>query len=182
MVCRYQAVAQRGRPSREKELLRRRHFMQPYRVIKMAAAARLEIPWLGDFPQMNLVLWRWIFTRSRNDGWVNSAEGGNHMRSPTTRYIKCAVERIHGVAPRLAALAGCCCELSIECELSHRRLPSGGLWYATFYSVDRRMERCSRCDFNSGHWLEIATDEGTAWHGQGSVGEICKEIWIWSVR
>jgi hypothetical protein len=85
------------------------------------------------------------------------------MRSPITIYIRCAVERIHGVAPRLATLAAVAavsCQSIASYHTADCRVED--CWYATFYSVDIGMGRCSRCSFYGGHWLEIATaDERT---------------------
>jgi hypothetical protein len=56
-------------------------------------------------------------------------------------------------------------------------MPSGGfLWYATFYSVDRRMEdeSGSRSCSGNGHWLEIATDEGDGDVGENARSWICR--------
>lgn len=92
----------------------------------VGAAARLEIPWFA----VGVVL---AICITRYHGLIDSAKGRNHMRSPITIYINALSKD-----SRCSTSAGCCCELS-HCELSHRRLPSGGFWYATFYSVDSRM-------------------------------------------
>lgn len=98
----------------------------------------------------------YLLQKNEND----TAKCRIHMPSPTAVYIKCVVERIHGVAPRLATLAAVAavsCQSIASYHTADCRVED--CWYATFYSVDGRMES-SRCSLAGGHWLEIATRDG----------------------
>jgi hypothetical protein len=91
----------------------------------------------------------------------DTAKGENHMPSPTAIYIKCAVGRIHGVAATRLAASAVSCQSIASYHTADCRVED--CWYATFYSVDIGMGRSSRCCFNGGHWLEIATRNERAW-------------------
>jgi hypothetical protein len=70
-----------------------------------------------------------------------------------------------------------CCELAriAGCHTAGCRVEDF-YWYATFYSVDRRMEdeNASRSCSGNGHWLEIATDEGDCDVGENARSWICR--------